>query len=138
MANSMVAAIFRNAGLQSRYRNRQTKMTIRSLIGYLINTVTQGTTTGIITLTGDAWIVPCDYPAAFSTFTATIIASDSSYFDGHTLLTFECHENNTDNHPTVDYSKYGYYDGYRKSQDLDMILLQITPFVMEINALVPL
>lgn len=113
-------------------------MTIRSLIGYLINTVTQGTTTGIITLTGDAWIVPCDYPAAFSTFTATIIASDSSYFDGHTLLTFECHENNTDNHPTVDYSKYGYYDGYRKSQDLDMILLQITPFVMEINALVPL
>lgn len=77
-----------------------------------INTVTQDTTTGIITLTGDAWIVPCDYLAAFSTFTVTMIASDSSYFDGHTLLTFECHENNTDNHPTIDYSRYGYYDGY--------------------------
>ena len=77
-----------------------------------INTITQNTATGIITLTGDAWIVPCDYPAEFSTFTATMAPSDSSYFDGHTLLTFEWHENHTDNHPTINYADYGYWEGY--------------------------
>ena len=77
-----------------------------------INTITQNTATGIITLTGDAWIVPCDYPAEFSTFTATMAPSDSSYFDGHTLLTFKWHENHTDNHPTINYADYGYWEGY--------------------------
>lgn len=77
-----------------------------------INTVTQNTATGIITLTGDAWIVPCDYPAEFATFTATMTPSDSSYFDGHTLLTFEWHENHTDNHPTINYTDYGFWEGY--------------------------
>ena len=77
-----------------------------------INTITQNTATGIITLTGDAWIVPCDYPTEFSTFTATMAPSDSSYFDGHTLLTFKWHENHTDNHPTINYADYGYWEGY--------------------------
>ena len=77
-----------------------------------INTVTQNTTTGIITLTGDVWYVPIDSPARFSTFTATMIPSDSSCFDGHTLLTFEWHENHTDNHPTINYADYGFWEGY--------------------------
>ncbi len=77
-----------------------------------INTITQNTATGIITLTGDVWYVPNDSPAEFSTFTATMIPSNSSYFDGHTLLTFEWHENLTNNHPTIDYTKYGYWEGY--------------------------
>lgn len=77
-----------------------------------INTISQNPSTGIITLTGDVWYVPCDFPAEFSTFTATMIPSDSSYFDGHTLLTFEWHENHTDNHPTIDYTKYGFWEGY--------------------------
>ena len=77
-----------------------------------INIVTQNTTTGIITLTGDVCYVPIDSPAKFSTFTATMAPSDSSYFDGYTLLTFEWYENNTDNHPTINYTDYGFWEGY--------------------------
>ncbi len=77
-----------------------------------INTITQNTETDIVTLTGDAWIVSDSYPTEYYTFTTTMLPTNSSYFDGHTLLTFEWHENPTDNHPTIDYTKYGYWEGY--------------------------
>ncbi len=75
--------------------------------GALIDTVTQSSENDLITIKGDAFdIYDADMSITYAKFTATLIPSDSSYFDGNTLVSFTYKDNTTDDHPDIDLSKY--------------------------------
>ncbi len=75
-----------------------------------IDTIEQDPDSGIITLTGDVlFISEEDTEGVINPyiFTATMQPSDSKYFGGNTLISFEYEANTTGVYPDIDASKYG-------------------------------
>lgn len=76
----------------------------------IINKVVQDPDSGIITLTGDALFIEVDDGEINPyIFTATMKPSESKYFDGNTLVSFEYEENTTGVYPEINPEKYGLY-----------------------------
>jgi outer membrane murein-binding lipoprotein Lpp len=77
----------------------------------IINTAVQDPEDGIITLTGDALFISEDDGAINPyLFIATMKQSDSKYFGGNTLISFEYEENTTGTYPEINPSDYGLKD----------------------------
>lgn len=77
----------------------------------IINTAVQDPEGGIITLTGDALFINEDDGAINPyLFTATMEQSDSKYFGGCTLISFEYEENTTGTYPEINPADYGLKD----------------------------
>lgn len=77
----------------------------------IINTAVHDLESGIITLTGDALFISEDDGAINPyLFTATMKQSDSKYFGGNTLISFEYEENTTGVYPEINPSDYGLKD----------------------------
>ena len=77
----------------------------------IINTAVHDLESGIITLTGDALFISEDDGAINPyLFTATMKQSDSKYFGGNTLISFEYEENTTGVYPAINPSDYGLKD----------------------------
>lgn len=76
----------------------------------IINTAAQDPESGIITLTGDALFIDVDDSKVYPyVFTATMQPSDSKYFGGNTLVSFEYTENTTGVYPEINPEKYGLF-----------------------------
>lgn len=76
----------------------------------IIDIITQSPENGLITITGDAFdIYDADMSITYAKFTATMVPSDSSYFDGNTLVSFIYEDNTSDDHPEINLSEYFAY-----------------------------
>lgn len=85
--------------------------------GYPAATINQAvldTKTNLVTVQGDALYVTDEKTIDVYTFTATMQPSDSSYFDGNTLLTFTYIKDNSGDYSRIDTSRFG--EGFYKVQ----------------------
>lgn len=74
----------------------------------IINTFVQDPENGIVTLTGDTLLIDeGDGVINPYLFTATLKPSDSKYFGGNTLISFEYEENTTGVYPDIKAEDYG-------------------------------
>lgn len=79
----------------------------------IINTIEQDPENGIVALTGDALFIDIDGEEINPyVFTATMKPSDSKYFGGCTLISFEYEENTTGVYPEINPEKYGLLPGH--------------------------
>lgn len=70
--------------------------------------VQEESTSGIVTVTGDALFINEDDGSIYPyLFTATMQPSDSQYFGGNTLISFEYEENTTGVYPDIKAEDYG-------------------------------
>lgn len=74
----------------------------------IINKAVQNSTSELVTVTGDALFINEDDGSIYPyLFTATMQPSDSKYFGGNTLISFEYEENTTGIYPDINPKDYG-------------------------------
>lgn len=74
----------------------------------IINKAVQNSTSGLVNVTGDALFINEDDGSIYPyLFTATMQPSDSQYFGGNTLISFEYEENTTGMYPDIKAEDYG-------------------------------